>query len=114
MRIIAFKIANCVTSRVIDSLPENWITEYTFVDLQLENSLLESEGWQFLPEDEFNILLTDSNSNEKLEEYKTKNREQQLVALEAWKIKSAELEATKAAETAELEAFKIWKASQNG
>lgn len=85
MRTIAYKTANCINSRVIDSLPNNWITEYTFTDLQAENALLESDGWNFLPEDEFNILLSSTNTQEKMNKFIDEQKQDAIEKFEAFK-----------------------------
>ncbi len=69
MKIIAYKIANNIKSKVTEGLPPTWITEYTNVDDHPEDSLLESDGWQFMLEDEFNILFVESNSDAVYKEY---------------------------------------------
>lgn len=55
MRIVAFKYANHPKSLVKNSLPENFITEWIYQDLS-QVELNEQDGWNFLPEEDFNII----------------------------------------------------------
>lgn len=58
---IAFRRANHRNSRVLGSLPPTWICEYAPSDGQDPE-----DGWEFLSENEFQILLAASNTQEAL------------------------------------------------
>ena len=68
MRIVAYKQAR--NALVKNSLPKDYITEWTYKDLQPEGFLKEDDGWNFLPEDQFQSLLNSNNSEEKLNEFR--------------------------------------------
>lgn len=73
MRKIAFKTASHVQSKLLrDSLPEDFITEWTHVDSQPEGSLKEEDGWQFMDEDKFLAMKDKVNHNDRLLEHKAK------------------------------------------
>ncbi len=74
MKMIAYKKANCIGSKVATSLPSNWITEYTYVDSQSEESILEEDGWIFIEESEFKILLSNTNTDDNLANYKAEQQ----------------------------------------
>ncbi len=113
MRTVAYKISNNIKSIVTDSLPSNWITEYTFVDLHQEGILNSEDGWLFISEDEFNNLLDKTNNDNRMNEFIELQNKIRNDNFELMKIKLAEMQAKKAEEDAEFEAFKAWKASQN-
>lgn len=69
MRMVAYKTKDCPGSLVKDSLPDNWITEWTYTDLQPEGSLKVEDGWNFLNETEFNALLEYTNTEEALSQF---------------------------------------------
>lgn len=68
MRIVAFRQANHANSKVKQSLPDTWITEHMVVDKKEDApaNFTEAEGWQWLPEDEFNKLLNECNHPDRL------------------------------------------------
>ena len=76
---IAYKLTNGLVS---DSLPSNWITEWTYVDVQLEESI---EGWLQLAEDEFMALLAVSNTDDNLKKFQDDINEARKAQIIAWR-----------------------------
>jgi hypothetical protein len=112
MRIIAYKTAGNINSRIKGSLPDSYITEWTYTDIQPQE-LNEEDGWQFIDEDQFQILLQTTNDNDQLNLWK---QEQNRIRQE---LKDSQLnDLTNQQEQIDLinefEQFKLWKASQNG
>lgn len=109
MRRIAYKIAD--NTRVADSLPSGWITEWTYEDVQPEGSLKEEDGWLFVNENQFEAIKQAANSESKMEQFKLQQKQQ--IDLEMQKLQALvdEKAAEEAALKAEFEQFKLWKQS---
>lgn len=86
MRTIAFKQANHANSRVADSLPADWITEFTYVDLHADGFLKTEDGWQFLPENEFEQLKNKCNHPDNLKKYKDEQDAKRLAEWQGWSV----------------------------
>lgn len=105
MRTIAYKQANHIKSRIKDSLPDDFITEWTYVDVQPQDSLKKEDGWQFLNEDEFTKLKDESNTDDNLSLFQQQMSENNKTIRMSYEEQDQQL-------IAEFEAFKKWKASQ--
>ena len=117
MRKIAYKTANHPKSAVKGSLPDNYITEFTYLDL---NPDIDQNEWTVVNEDEFNNLLSISNTEEEVRKHDDKISKEQL---DEFNLMVAEQEAKRAAEQAakdlekaayeaEFEEFIAWKKSK--
>jgi hypothetical protein len=114
MRQIAYKTANHSKSVVKGTLPDDYITEFTFVDMHPENSL--NDEWKIINEDEFQKLVLISNSEEKVKEHHIKlnkqyNDEFNVMIVENER-KQVEKDLEKAAYEVEFEEFIAWKKSK--
>lgn len=109
MRIVKYRQTHHDGSIVKNSLPIGWITEYTFADLQPENSL---EDWLELPEDQFNELLKVTNTQELMDQFIDSENQKRLEYLKIEKEFIHAQEMKIAEENKEFELFKQWKRSQ--
>ena len=57
MRTVAYKLAKD-HDRTKGHLPDEHITEWTYVDLHKQGEIISFDGWEFLPEDQFIPLLS--------------------------------------------------------
>lgn len=110
MRIVKYRQTHHDGSMVKNSLPVGWITEYTFADLQPENSL---EDWLELPEDQFNELLNVTNTQEFMDQFidseRVKNIQNHLVFKEELRSYVQKKEQEKSDLEKEFELFKQWR-----
>jgi len=109
MRQIAFKLAkDC--HLVKDSLPDNYVVEWTYVDLHPNG--LEGE-WQFANESQFQAIMQVNNTDQKLKEHKDKmdadKVAKDLEDLQKWEVEKAARDAEKEANAALFEEFIKWK-----
>jgi hypothetical protein len=115
MRTIAYKLAENSVVKV--SLPSNFITEWTYTDIQPEGTLNVEDGWLFLPEEEFNLLFSQSNSEEVLNAYR--QQEEVRARLEAEEAlayireQQEQIDLQNQQLQQEFEEFLLWKNSQN-
>ncbi len=109
MRKIAYKIAD--KTAVSDSLPNGWVTEYTYLDLQKDNSI--GEDYIIVDEDQFAIILAESNSDSRMQSFKDAETEKQIAKIAAFTAEAESKRAEQESLNAEFEAFKAWKTSQN-
>lgn len=65
MKFVAYKRADNPHSKVKGNLPDDFITEWMYVDPN--NKPPASDGWQTLQEDQFQTLLASSNTQASLD-----------------------------------------------
>jgi len=80
MRTVAYKLNYGIT---LQSLPANYIVEWTFVDLQPDN--FDTSSYLLLPEDEFFKLLEETNTEENRKAFDDAFHAEVIASYEEWK-----------------------------
>lgn len=67
MKMIAYKRADNPNSKVRDALPEDFITEWRYLEPGEQPDA--NEGWRTLPEDQFQQLINDKNIHSRIDKF---------------------------------------------